>query len=97
MSASFVFFESFSNSISKIRDNSVQLAMYRAIVDYGLRGVLPSFEEIDPTGTLDAAFVPMQFAIDESKKRREQRSAAGKLGGAPKGNTNSSKNKQNQP
>ena len=92
----FIFFRSFADAIEKIQKDSVQLAMYRAVVNYGLSGTLPSFNEIDPTGALDAAFVPMQFAVDEAKACRERRSAAGKLGGAPKGNTNSSKNKQKQ-
>lgn len=87
----FIFYPTFLASIEAIRNEKVQLAMFRAVINYGLYGTLPDFANIDPMGTLDAAFVPIRYAIDEAKAKRNKYKEYGKLGGAPKGNKNAAK------
>ena len=89
----FVFFPTFLTQIEAVKNDKVQLALYRAVANYGLYGELPDFSDIDPLGTLDAIFIPMRYAIDEAKARRQQRRDNGKNGGAPKGNKNAAKDK----
>lgn len=97
----FVFYPTFQKAIEAVKRDDVQLALYRAVANYGLYGTPPDFSAIDPIGTLNALFVPIQFAIDESKARRTINRENGSKGGAPKGNRNAAKktteNNQKQP
>lgn len=93
----FIFYPTFLASIEAIKNEKVQLAMFRAVINYGLYGTLPDFAEIDPMGTLDAAFVPIRYAIDEAKTKRSKYKEYGKLGGAPKGNKNAEKQPKTTP
>lgn len=94
-SDTFVFYPTFLTSIEAIKSEAVQLAMLKAVINYGLYGALPDFTEIDPIGTLDAAFVQMRYAIDEAKARRRKCKENGDKGGPPKGNTNALKKQPN--
>lgn len=87
----FIFYPTFLTSIEAIKSEAVQLAMFKAVINYGLYGTMPDFSEIDPIGTLDAAFVPIRYAIDEAKAKRSMYSEFGRKGGAPKGNKNAAK------
>lgn len=89
---SFVFYPTFLEQIEAIRNDRVQLALFKAVVKYGLYGDIPDFSDIDSIGgVLDAVFVPMKYVIDEAKARRKRNIANGLKGGAPKGNKNAAK------
>lgn len=102
-SDTFVFYPTFLTQIEAIKDDMVQLAMFKAIVNYGLYDSLPDFTEIDQTGMLDALFVSVKFVIDQTKARRKTNQENGRFGGAPNGNKNAEKqpktteNNQEQP
>lgn len=86
---SFVFYPTFLEQIEAIRNDRVQLALFKAVVKYGLYGEIPDFSGIDTIGgVLDAVFVPMKYVIDEAKARRKRNIANGLKGGAPKGSRN---------
>lgn len=91
----FIFYPTFLTSIEAIKSEAVQLAMFKAVINYGLYETLPDFTGIDPIGTLDAAFVPIRYAIDEAKAKRRMYREFGSRGGAPKGNTNAAKKQPN--
>ena len=101
MNKSFIFYESFIVAILNIRSEAVQLAMLRAIINYGLYGVEPEFN--DATGVLDGMFTQIRYLIDAAQDKRAKRIANAKKGGAPKGNNNAqeqpktTKNNQKQP
>ena len=101
MNKSFIFYESFIVAILNIRSEAVQLAMLRAIINYGLYGVEPEFN--DSTGVLDGMFTQIRYLIDAAQEKRAKRIANAKKGGAPKGNSNAqkqpktTKNNQKQP
>lgn len=92
----FVFFPTFIEQAESIKNDKIQLALYKAIANYGTYGELPDFSSIDPTGMLDAVFLPIKLVIDNAKAERRQKQEAGRMGGAPTGNKNASKNKQKQ-
>lgn len=87
-SDTFVFFPTFQTQIEAVKNDKVQLALYKAVVNYGLYGTMPDFSDIDAIGTLNAIFIPMKYAIDEAKARRKQNRNNGLKGGAPKGSRN---------
>lgn len=94
----FVFYPTFLEQISSIKSDGTQLALYRAVVNYGLHGTIPDFSDIDSTGVIDAIFVPIKYAIDEAKTRRTQQRVNGSKGGEYGklgGNPNFSKGKPN--
>jgi hypothetical protein len=82
MREGFVFYRSFYDAICEL-DERTQLILFRAIVDYGLDGVLPDLE-----GVAKAIFLMAKPQIDANYRRYEN----GKKGGAPKGNQNARKN-----
>ena len=94
---SFVFYPTFLTSIEAIKNTEMRLAMFEAVANYGVYGVLPDFTETDPNGLLDAIFSQIRYAIDEAKAKRLTNRRNGNKGGAPKGNTNSCKNNRKQP
>ena len=95
---SFVYHPTFYAQIETIKDDNLKLRLYQAIAEYGGGDILPDFSDIDPLGILDALFQQFKFAIDGAKAKRKYirnvRSEAGKLGGAPTGNSNAKQAKQ---
>lgn len=87
----FVFYPSFLEQIEAIKSDTIQLALYMAVANYGVRGEEPDFSEVDPTGMLDSIFVPIRRDIDAAKERRRKDCINGQKGGAPKGNANAKK------
>lgn len=75
----FPFFASFEDAINEIDDEAVKLALYKAIVRYGLYGEEPALQGIAHT-----MWVLMKPNLISSRKQYEN----GKKGGAPKGNKN---------
>ena len=88
---SFIFYPSFLEQIEKIKSEEVQFALFKAISNYGVHGIVPNFSDIDPLGLLDAVFAAIQHDIDAAKQRRAKVRVNGQKGGAPKGNTNAKK------
>ena len=91
---SMVFFASFRTSIAKLDlPAETKLNYYEAVLDYGLFGTTPHFDN----PVLDALFDVMMPIIDANTRRKQHSltcSENGKKGGAPKGNTNASKSKE---
>ena len=87
----FIFYPSFLEQIEKIKSADVQLALFKAISNYGIYGIVPNFSDIDPLGLLDSVFVSIRRDIDDAKQRRAKVRLNGQKGGAPKGNTNAKK------
>lgn len=86
---SFIFYPTFLQQIEAVKNDRVQLALFKAVVRYGLYGEKPDFSHIDTIGgVLDAIFVPMRYFIDEAKARRKRNIENGLRGGAPKGSRN---------
>lgn len=89
----FTFMESYYLSIKKISDDLKRLKFYESIVQYGLYQ-----EEMDFDDDLEKAyFEELKAHIDISNYQREINRENGAKGGAPKGNSNASKNKPKQP
>ena len=69
--------------------------VYEAVVEYGVLGKVPDFSTVDPLGLIDGIFAAIKYVIDSTKSKRvhisNERSKAGKNGGAPKGNQNARK------
>ncbi len=86
--SAFVFYPTFVEQITAIKNKEVQLALSLALMRYGVYNEVPDFSEIDPLGLVEAAFLPMRTAIDEQRKRRETQRINGLKGGAPKGSRN---------
>ena len=93
----FVFYPTFLTSIEAIKNEAMRLAMFEAVVNYGVYGTLPDFTDADPNGLLDGMFLQMRFSIDEAKAKRSTNRENGSRGGAPKGNKNACKNNRKQP
>lgn len=75
----FIFYRSFFESISAL-DDSMQLEVYQALVDYGLNGVMR--DDLSPiTKALLTAMIP---TIDNANKRYIASVENGKKGGRPK-------------
>lgn len=98
---SFVFYPSFVEQITAVKNKEIQLRFALALMRYGVYNEMPDFSDIDPLGMLEAAFLPMRRAIDEQRQRRETQRTNGAKGGAPKGNKNAArkqpKTTQNNP
>ena len=91
----FVFYPTFLTQIEAVKNETVQLALFKAIANYGLYDIEPDFSDIDPLGTLEAMFIPMRYAIDGAKARRKTNAINGRNGGAPIGNRNANKTTEN--
>ena len=84
----FVFYPSFRTQLKAIKNSNVKAVILEALIDYGICGEIPDFSDIDPLGTIDALFIPMQQEIDKAKARYFASVENGKKGGAPKGSRN---------
>ena len=96
---SFVFYRSFNESIKGLPDG-VQLALFRAVVAYGLDQVIPDFTGVTQQPFVEAIFAGIRPQLDANHKRflnGYKGKEYGRLGGAPKGNTNARKQPQNNP
>ena len=80
------FFKSFEEAINDIQDTGVQLALYRAIVRYGLYGEEPAL-----TGIASTLWKLIYPNLKNNRKQFEN----GTKGGAPKRNKNAIKNNPN--
>lgn len=94
---SFVFYGSYDEAIRMLETPEQRDLLYRAISDFGLRGIYP-----EDTGDklVDMALKFVRPLIDANLERKERARENGKFGGAPKGNQNAKKttqNNQNQP
>lgn len=94
-SRSFVFYESFMNSIEGIHKDdkyirteedvkNIQLDVYRLIVHYGIEGIIIS----DVSPLAKTIFFSHQVNIDNAKQKHRVAIENGRKGGAPKGNKN---------
>jgi hypothetical protein len=96
---SFVFYRSFNESIKGLPD-VVQLALFRAVVAYGLDQLTPDFTGVPQKPFVEAIFAGIRPQLDANHKRflnGYKGKEYGRLGGAPKGNTNARKQPQNNP
>ena len=91
----FVFCPSFYHQLRAIKSIETRLMVYEAVVEYGVLGKVPDFSTVDPLGLIDGIFAAIKYVIDSTKSKRvhisNERSKAGKNGGAPKGNQNARK------
>lgn len=89
---SFLFYRSFYNIINMLPSEDDQNKMLRALVKLGLDDV------IDDTLPLEMRMVltQMQESIRGAKNRYDRAVENGKRGGAPRGNQNARKDKNNQ-
>ena len=91
----FVFCPSFYHQLRAIKSVETRLMVYEAVVEYGVLGKVPDFSTVDPFGLIDGIFAAIKYVIDSTKSKRvyisNERSKAGKNGGAPKGNQNARK------
>lgn len=88
---SFVFYRSFQDAINGL-DESDQLIIYRAIANYALDKTEPNLERF-----AKVVFTLIKPQIDANWRKHENGKKGakyGKLGGAPKGNKNATKQKQ---
>lgn len=86
----FVFAPFMLEQIDTIKNESLKLAMFRALCQYGCYGQYEPIEQ-DPTGITEAMLLGMFKAIDRAKKNRATNRENGKKGGAPVGNKNAQK------
>ena len=97
---SFVFYRSFYTSISLMPENA-QLSLFRAIIEYGLDNVSPSFDNAENGRFLMAIWEGIRPQLDKNHERYSNGCKGGefgKMGGAPKGNQNARKKQpQNNP
>ena len=91
---SFVFYGSYDEAIRMLESPEQRDLLYRAIADFGLRGIYP-----EDTGDklVDMALKFVRPLIDANLERKERARENGKYGGAPKGNQNARKTTQNHP
>lgn len=95
---SFVFYRSFYDSIGRLPERA-QLALFRAVAEYGLDQVVPDFSGIPQQPFVEAIFAGIRPQLDANHKRFLNGCKGGeygKMGGAPKGNDNARKDKQPQ-
>lgn len=74
----FVFFGTFEPMINELPDETA-LKFFKAIMNYGLHGIVPEF-----TGIEKALWSQIQFVLDMSKEKYETSVQNGKKGGRPK-------------
>ena len=91
---SFVFYGSYDEAIRMLESPEQRDLLYRAIADFGLRGIYP-----EDTGDklVDMALKFVRPLIDANLERKERARENGKYGGAPKGNQNARKTTENNP
>ena len=91
---SFKIYKEWEEQISCLDDESAG-QLLKAIFSYQNSGEEP---EMSPVVKMAFSFIKQQFERDEKSYEAisEKRSEAGSRGGAPKGNSNASKNKQNK-
>lgn len=89
--ASFVFYESYFESMSGINTKKNKLLMYETICKYGLYGIEPT----DLPPQLQGNFALIRPTIDAAQKRRKASISNGSKGGAPQGNQNARKQPKN--
>ena len=95
---SFVFYRSFYDSISHCPDD-VQIVLFRAVIEYGLDQAVPDFAGTPYQPFIEAIWAGIRPQLDANHKRFLNGCKGGefgRLGGAPKGNTNARKDKQPQ-
>lgn len=71
----FIFYKSFAEALADLDDPETELALYRAIVQYGLTGTAPKL-----TGAASACFKLIRPQLDANQRRWEN----GIKGGRPK-------------
>lgn len=76
---SFIFYRSFSDAIKILPEND-QLVLLKAIINYGLDGEKPAFDN----NYLSMAWTLIEPQLDANRRKAMN----GRLGGAPKGNRN---------
>ena len=84
--SSFIFYESFYESIMALPDDSDKLALFNAICSFAITGVEPSF-----TGIVKAVWLSIRPIIQANTRRYIN----GRKGGAPLGNENAVKQPKN--
>ena len=86
----FVFYRSFAEALNSIGDPTIELHLYKAIVDYGLNGTKPNL-----SGVESAIFTLITPQIDANQRRYENGSKGGRK---PKANQTETETepKQNQ-
>lgn len=80
--SSFVFYETFRDQVECLPD-SMKLDFYRAIINYGLDGTEPVFDQ-KLEGILKALWIGIAASIDSAKERRLEKISNGAKGGRPK-------------
>ena len=80
---SFVFYRSFYDSIGRLPERA-QLALFRAVAEYGLDQVVPDFSGVPQQPFVEAIFAGIRPQLDANHKRFLN----GCKGGAPVGNRN---------
>ncbi len=80
----FTFYRSFAEAINLLPEED-QLAVFKMIVQYSLDGIEPNEEEMSTYGLVIWKMMRPHLAADRRRYNN------GKRGGAPKGNTNASK------
>ena len=86
---SFVFYETYLNSIEELEDEKLKLEVFRLISHYGIKGEIIN----DVSKISKSIFKAHQYNIDKSLERRKIAIENGLKGGAPIGNYNAKKNK----
>ncbi len=95
---SFVFYRSFYDSIGRLPERA-QLALFRAVAEYGLDQVVPDFSGVPQQPFVEAIFAGIRPQLDANHKRflnGLKGGEYGRLGGAKPGNQNARKDKQPQ-
>ncbi len=89
----FVFFLSWADCLQDLRPTE-RAAVYDAVVQYAKTGEMP---ELKGRCKMALAFILKDFDRQDEKYQRiiEKRRAAGRMGGAPKGNINAAKTSKN--
>ncbi len=90
---SFAFYRSFMDAIELLPTHVLKARAYKVICEYGLNGIEPQENE-NVDFVVKIIFKQAKPQIDKSIKRYDNCVENGRLGGAPKGNSNASKNKQ---
>ena len=96
---SFVFYRSFMESANALPER-MRLHIYEAIARYSLDQVEPSFGDGEDASILRAIWASVRPQLDANLRRFENGCKGkeyGRLGGAPKGNTNARKQPQDNP
>jgi hypothetical protein len=76
---SFVFLRTFWKQVCAAGNDTEEMELVRAIVEYGLDGKDPGF-----SGLKQSVFIPIKFSIDKAKKNRKKNRENGRKGGRPR-------------